>query len=115
MGFETRLIKFIRNLRIRAVRRLKFLRNYFPYTILFFLTGFYGGNLFAGTVLQYARSFLHLQDGGTAIVLLAILEIFNSYFYRISIYQRTAVMQFTQYVKLGLLFGLFVDAFKVGS
>ena len=79
------------------------------------LLGFLVGNVF-GTFLNTLRLFF-IWDGFIIVILIGLLELLNSIVYHAkkSIVFSQVVIQFINFFKIGLMIGVFVDAFKVGS
>jgi hypothetical protein len=72
--------------------------------------GFIFGNIF-GTFLYFLRHYI-LWDGLLIFLLLFCFELFNYLYYR---KKKLSFLKNLNFFKIGLLFGFFVDAFKVGS
>lgn len=89
------------------------------------LVGFLIGNLF-GTFLNTIRSFI-FWDGLIIFIILCIMELLNFILYNKAkrffvIYKKISyepnnqiIWKSLNYLKIGIMFGFFIDAFKVGS
>nr|YP_009057895.1 hypothetical chloroplast RF20 [Nephroselmis astigmatica]AID67740.1 hypothetical chloroplast RF20 [Nephroselmis astigmatica] len=115
MNQPTRLMRFLQRNYRKFERRWNLLGNLFPAILLSVLTGFYIGNMWA-SIIGYARQ-TGLEDAIIVMGWLIILEGLSAF-----IYQKNTRPVFHQnlwilinYLKIGFLLGIFVDAFKVGS
>ena len=130
MKSQTRLTKLIQNSLGLLNRKLLFLKTNFSLSLFSLFLGFLSGNLF-GTFLTSLRTFLP-WDGWIVCSLLFCFEVISYQVYHsknrsflflwkfpgITVTQSTGPTTFWRqlnYVKIGLLLGFFVDAFKVGS
>jgi polyferredoxin len=137
MKFQTRLTKLIQNSLGLLKRKLGFLKTNFSLSLFSLFLGFLSGNLF-GTFLTSLRTFLP-WDGWIVCSLLFCFEVISYQVYHsknrsflvlwkfpgITVTQSpgtqnqstgpTTFWRHLNYVKIGLLLGFFVDAFKVGS
>lgn len=106
---DTRLSQLIEQLQTRLQQRWKAVDRLFPIAPFCMLSGFYAGNGFATTVkyIQWASCW----EGITILCLVLLLELLQ----RLLARPRTRILWIIHYVKFGFLWGLFVDAFKVGS
>eukprot|EP00897_Mesotaenium_endlicherianum_P008147 jgi/Mesen1/7360/ME000381S06607 len=113
----TRLGKFINARLDQLGDRWNDVRNRLPLKILLLLLGFFSANAIA-TVLGQTGDWDVLVAG----LLVAILEGVGWLVYRVPVKSPRKIWRFARlllvllnYWKAGLIFGLFVDAFKVGS
>ena len=125
MKIETRIIFFINQLKIYLSRKNSFFKEVFSFALFTLFFGFLIGNLF-GTFLNTIRSFI-FWDGLIIFIILFIIELLNFILYnkykrffviyqKISYYPNNQIIwKSLNYLKIGILFGFFIDAFKVGS
>jgi cytochrome c biogenesis protein CcdA len=125
MRIETRIVFFINKLKIYLKRKNSFFKEVFSFALFTLFFGFLIGNLF-GTFLNTIRSFI-LWDGFIIFIILVIMEFLNFLLYnkakrfsvifqRISYYSNNQIIwKSLNYLKIGIMFGFFIDAFKVGS
>ena len=130
MRIRTRLVDFIRNSEKRTMqhflldRKKQWSRDSFTKTVCLLLAGFLIGNLF-GTFLSTIRQSI-AWDGLIVFILVSIIEIisYNVYhnkdrpFFLFVLYPKTIKRSFWRsfnLLKIGLMMGFFIDAFKVGS
>ena len=143
MKIETRIVFFINQLKVYLNRKNSFFKEVFSFALFTLFVGFLIGNLF-GTFLNTIRSFI-FWDGLIIFIILSIMELLNFILYnkykrffvisqKISYYPmrlnykskiltaHTALAANNQiiwkslnYLKIGIMFGFFIDAFKVGS
>nr|YP_009105326.1 hypothetical chloroplast RF20 [Pedinomonas tuberculata]AIT93945.1 hypothetical chloroplast RF20 [Pedinomonas tuberculata] len=90
-------------------KKNKFFQLFFINSFIFLFFGLFIGSLF-GTFLDFPRS-SGFWDGIIVITLLFICEIINFFVYT----SKNNFIKILNYLKLGLLLALFIDAFKVGS
>lgn len=111
---DTRLSVLLVGLQARARRRWRALDRLFPLAPFCVLAGFYGGNGFATTV-KHIR-WLGMWEGITILGLVLLLEGLQRTLYSARLARPLSPMLWmVQCTKLGFLWGIFVDAFKVGS
>ena len=125
MKIETRIIFFINQLKVYLSRKNSFFKEVFSFALFTLFFGFLIGNLF-GTFLNTIRSFI-FWDGLIIFIILFIIELLNFILYnkykrffviyqKISYYPNNQIIwKSLNYLKIGILFGFFIDAFKVGS
>ena len=137
MNIETKFFRFFNNFFYTTNTKFVGFQNKFGITIFFLFIGFLSGNLF-GTILNGIRYYMN-WDGYIGIILLFLIESINfifyhnknrkfSYFFRFperskKKRQRSVKKEKTKsnllrslnFFKIGFMFGLFIDAFKVGS
>jgi len=125
MKIETRIVFFINKLKVYLKRKNSFFKEVFSFALFTLFFGFLIGNLF-GTFLNTIRSFI-LWDGFIIFIILIIMEFLNFLLYnkakrffvifqRISYYSNNQIIwKSLNYLKIGIMFGFFIDAFKVGS
>jgi hypothetical protein len=133
MRSETRLFKFFENFLITFKEKFFFFQNSFSSSIFFLFFGFLFGNLF-GTLLNGIRAFVY-WDGFIVLSLIFFIEIISyityhkegrSFFFiwrfcashtsaKPFYYQRRLFWKSFNFLKIGLMLGFFIDAFKVGS
>ncbi len=125
MKSETRLARFFGNFSSIFKEKFDFFQISFSSAIFFLFTGFLGGNLF-GTFLQGIRHFLP-WDGFIVVSFLFFVEIVSYIRYHVEgrafiflwsfpfSYQKRIFWKNVNFLKIGLMLGFFIDAFKVGS
>jgi uncharacterized membrane protein YfcA len=79
--------------------------------LLSLISGLFLGGLF-GTFLPFFRTKI-IWDGLILLIVLGSVEILNSLFYTKK--QNVRFLKILNFLKIGLLLGFFIDAFKVGS
>ena len=125
MKIETRIISFINQLKVYLNKKNSFFKEVFSFALFTLFFGFLIGNLF-GTFLNTIRFFL-FWDGLIIFIILFIMEVLNFALYnktkrffvifkKISYDPNNIIFwKSLNYLKIGVLFGFFIDAFKVGS
>lgn len=125
MKIESRLLFFINRLKNSLKRKNSFFKEIFSFALFTLFVGFLIGNLF-GTFLNTIRSFI-LWDPLIIFLILFIMELLNYLLYNKSkrffvIFQKSSyylnnkiIWKSLNYLKIGIMFGFFIDAFKVGS
>jgi len=125
MKIETRIVFFINQLKVYLNRKNSFFKEVFSFALFTLFVGFLIGNLF-GTFLNTIRSFI-FWDGLIIFIILSIMELLNFILYnkakrffvisqKISYYPNNQIIwKSLNYLKIGIMFGFFIDAFKVGS
>ena len=125
MKIETRIVFFINQLKVYLNRKNSFFKEVFSFALFTLFVGFLIGNLF-GTFLNTIRSFI-FWDGLIIFIILSIMELLNFILYskakrffvisqKISYYPNNQIIwKNLNYLKIGIMFGFFIDAFKVGS
>lgn len=125
MKIETRIVFFINKFKVYLKSKNSFFKEVFSFALFTLFFGFLIGNLF-GTFLNTIRSFI-LWDGLIIFIILFIMELLNFILYnkakrffvifqKISYYYNNQIIwKSLNYLKIGIMFGFFVDAFKVGS
>ena len=125
MKIETRIVFFINQLKVYLNRKNSFFKEVFSFALFTLFVGFLIGNLF-GTFLNTIRSFI-FWDGLIIFIILSIMEVLNFILYnkakrffvisqKISYYPNNPIFwKSLNYLKIGIMFGFFIDAFKVGS
>ena len=129
MKIETRIVFFINKLKVYLKKKNSFFKEVFSFALFTLFFGFLIGNLF-GTFLNTIRSFI-LWDGFIIFIILIIMEFLNFLlyntrfarpkrffvkFHKISYYSNNQIIwKSLNYLKIGIMFGFFIDAFKVGS
>ncbi len=106
---DTRLSQLLGQLQLRLRKRWQAIYRLFPIAPFCMLSGFYGGNGFATTVKYIPWA--SWWEGITILCLVLVLELLQ----RLLARPRTRILWIIHYVKFGFLWGIFVDAFKVGS
>nr|YP_010448192.1 hypothetical chloroplast RF20 [Symbiochloris sp. SG-2018]UTQ75673.1 hypothetical chloroplast RF20 [Symbiochloris sp. SG-2018] len=117
---NTRIFEILTQMNLNIRKKSVLFQKIFTISLICLFSGFSIGNLF-GTFLNDLRNF-QIWDGFIICFILLIVEIINFLNYSTSkihvIYVVDYVKKVSQclnYFKIGLLFGFFVDAFKVGS
>ena len=113
---QTRLFQIIQQLFSSTGNKLKRFQKNFAEIFVALFSGFLLGNTF-GMFLTAIREVIP-WDGATILIVLIICEVLGKF-----VYQRTSgkpkfllkLLKFFNSCKIGILFGFFVDAFKVGS
>jgi uncharacterized membrane protein len=100
-----------------AKKFVKLKNNFLPFLFLLF-TGFFFGNLF-GTLVDSIRK-LNIADSFLIFLLLLFNEFINFIIYRNYRKKVDAANESKKYnllnaFKIGVLLGIFIDSFKVGS
>ena len=125
MKIETRIVFFINQLKVYLNRKNSFFKEVFSFALFTLFVGFLIGNLF-GTFLNTIRYFI-FWDGLIVFIILSIMELLNFLLYnkakrffvisqKISYYPNNQIIwKSLNYLKIGIMFGFFIDAFKVGS
>ena len=125
MKIETRIVFFINQLKVYLNRKFFFFKEVFSFALFTLFVGFLIGNLF-GTFLNTIRYFI-FWDGLIVFIILSIMELLNFLLYnkakrffvisqKISYYPNNQIIwKSLNYLKIGIMFGFFIDAFKVGS
>lgn len=127
----TRTVLFINQLFLNLERKNSFFKEIFSFALFTLFFGFLIGNLF-GTFLNSIRSFI-FWDGLIIFIILAVMEFLNFFLYKkanrfLIVFQNIyySVCGFKKkqnkffwkslnFLKIGIMFGFFIDAFKVGS
>lgn len=111
---DTRLGLLLAGLQTRTRSRWRALDRLFPLAPFWVLAGFYAGNGFASTV-KYIP-WVSTWEGVTILVLVLALEGLQRALYGARrAHPLSTALWGIQCAKLGFLWGIFVDAFKVGS
>nr|AIY30161.1 hypothetical protein LOBIN_cp020 [Lobosphaera incisa] len=125
MNIETKFFRFFNNFFYSTNTKFVGFQNKFGITIFFLFIGFLSGNLF-GTILNGIRYYIN-WDGFIGIILLFLIESINFIFYhnknrKFFFFFRSSfkipksnLLRSLNFFKIGFMFGLFIDAFKVGS
>ena len=120
MKIETRIVFFLNQLKVYLNRKNSFFKEVFSFALFTLFFGFLIGSLF-GTFLNTIRSFV-FWDGLIIFIILSIIELFGFLLYNKknvifqSHYPNNQNLWKTLNVfKIGIQFGFFIDAFKVGS
>ena len=88
--------------------------NYFLESACSFYFGLIIGNLF-GTFLNFLRNKI-VWDGMLLLIIVLFFEFFNFLIYKKSVVsQYKKLFLLLKNFQIGILFGFFIDAFKVGS
>jgi len=125
MKIETRIVFFINQLKVYLTKKNSFFKEVFSFALFTLFFGFLIGNLF-GTFLNTIRSFI-FWDVLFIFIILCIMELLNFILYNKAkrffvIYKKISyepnnqiIWKSLNYLKIGIMFGFFIDAFKVGS
>ena len=125
MRSETRLTRFLGAFSKTFKEKFSFFQISFSSAIFFLFSGFLAGNLF-GTFLNGIRNFLP-WDGFIVVSFLFFVEIISYIRYHTEgrfflilwkfpfSYQKRVFWKNFNFLKIGLMLGFFIDAFKVGS
>ena len=130
MNFKTRLSRIFELASFQLIRLFKVKEKNFTIALFFLFSGFLIGNLF-GTFLALIRQVVQ-WDGLILAVLIALLETISYFRYSKKFFIRSRVndnfktnvfllnenwliWKNLNYLKIGVLLGFFIDAFKVGS
>lgn len=106
---DTRLGQLVGRIQLQIRQRWQVVDRLLPVAPFWMLGGFYAGNGFATTVKYIPWA--SWWEGITILLLVLTLEVLQ----RILAQPRTQILWMVHYAKFGFLWGLFVDAFKVGS
>ena len=128
----TPLIYFITTSTFSLQRKIFFFKKVFSFALFSLFFGFLVGNLF-GTFLNTIRSFI-FWDGFIIFIIVFIMELLNCVLYNhffnkkkkqpfVPLFPSKKGFSLTLVInwktmnilKIGILFGFFIDAFKVGS
>ncbi|KAH9552783.1 hypothetical protein CY35_09G084300 [Sphagnum magellanicum] len=110
---STRIGRLVSGRRQELLKRWNTVRRNFPAKVFLLLLGFFSANALA-TILGQTGDWDVLAAG----VLVALIEGIGYLMYRMPLFlgdRGKMVVEFVNYWKAGFSFGLFVDAFKVGS
>ena len=119
MKLNRRLFGLLASGRFEFERKVNGLNKFLSITLFCFFLGFIVGNVF-GTFLSGLRQVFH-WDGFIILSLLGFIEITNYASYdpkgkrAFFISRNEFAWKMCNFLKIGLLFGFFIDAFKVGS
>lgn len=125
MTSETRIARFLKKFSQNFKDKFSFFQMSFSSAIFFLFSGFLMGNLF-GTFLNGIRSFIP-WDGFIVAIFLFFVEILTYIRYHIKgrfflllwkfpfSYKKRIFWKNLNFLKIGLMLGFFIDAFKVGS
>jgi len=107
---DTRLNGLVRKKFLRILKEWRLTSRMLPLLLVLVLLGFTCGSLVSTTLPDNRWS------GSIIFVLLGLFETLSALYYgRIDTFERGGPIVWFQYMKLGFILGLFVDAFKVGS
>jgi len=121
----TRLAQFFTIFSQKLKEKFSFFQLSFSSAIFFLFSGFLSGNLF-GTFLNAIRSFVP-WDGFIVLIFLFFVEVLSYIRYHSEgrfflilwkfpfSYQKRIFWKNLNFLKIGLMLGFFIDAFKVGS
>nr|AYC63822.1 hypothetical protein Ycf20 [Dichotomosiphon tuberosus] len=96
---------------LKIFQKNKNFLNFIEKSLLSLYLGFFIGNFF-GTFFKNIYEFL-LWDGFIIIFLNLFLEFINNIIYKIN--KKNIFLKILKNIKIGILIGFFIDAFKVGS
>ena len=119
MRSNRRLFGVLTGGRFQVERKVNGLTTFLPTTLFCLFLGFGVGNLF-GTFLAGLRHFFH-WDGFIILSLLGFIEITNYAIYHSKLERNilpsrsVPAWKICHFLKIGLMLGFFIDAFKVGS
>lgn len=117
MKIETRIVFFINQLKVYLNQKNSFFKEVFSFALFTLFFGFLIGSIF-GTFLNTIRSFV-FWDGLIISLILSIMEYFGFLLYNKKnlIFQTNNqnLWKTLNVFKIGIQFGFFIDAFKVGS
>ncbi len=100
---------FLKEFFLKFFRKNQFFQIFFVNSFSFLFIGLFTGSLF-GTFLDFPRS-LGFWDGFIILLVLFICELINLFVYA----YKLKFFKVINYLKIGFLLALFIDAFKVGS
>lgn len=100
-----------------AKRFVKLKKNFLPF-LFFLFSGFFFGNLF-GTIVDSIRK-LNIADSALIFLIILFNEfinfiIYSNYRKNIETPSQSKRFNFLNAFKIGILLGIFIDSFKVGS
>ena len=119
MKKKSTLLFFIKELKVSFYKKNLFFKEVFSFALFTLFFGFLIGNLFA-TFLNTIRSIV-LWDGFIVLIIVATMEFLNFVLYTQTNLlvqkkkKKEIVWKSVNCLKIGVLFGFFIDAFKVGS
>ena len=117
MRIETRIVFFINKWKVYLNQKNFFFKEVFSFALFTLFFGFLIGSVF-GTFLNTIRSFV-FWDGLIIFLILSIMEVFGFLFYNKKnvVFQNNNqnIWKTLNVFKIGIQFGFFIDAFKVGS
>ena len=94
---------------LKIFKKNKFFAQFFLKNFIFLFIGLFLGSLF-GTFLDFPRS-LGFWDGFIILSIILLCELINLCVYVYKLF----IFKIFNYLKIGFLLALFIDAFKVGS
>eukprot|EP01023_Acetabularia_acetabulum_P030587 TRINITY_DN2877_c0_g1_i1.p1 TRINITY_DN2877_c0_g1~~TRINITY_DN2877_c0_g1_i1.p1 ORF type:complete len:164 (-),score=3.58 TRINITY_DN2877_c0_g1_i1:161-652(-) len=115
VDYEPMDLRFQRYAKL-SMDKFKQLRTSFPTMLFALLGGFVVGNLFGNFGPGLKSKFI--WDGFGLPMVNVVLEIISYLYYTRKgqlLRDRPGIRQYLNYLKLGFLYGIFTDAFKVGS
>lgn len=124
MRFSNRLDSAISTSRSVLKTRWSFLYNHFSKLLCILLIGFLAGSMFAGIMSTIKKDFIWDGCVGTALILFTEMISYLTYreknrFFLFFVISSNRLdprfWRFANIFKIGLIFGFFVDAFKVAS
>lgn len=96
---------------------IKFIEKNFLYKFNIF--SLYIISLMLGFFLASILSTIPAQTGDwgitSAAIIVTINEILSKFIYNKKLYNNSIIIHITNQIKIGIIYGLFVDAFKLGS
>lgn len=124
MNIQTRFVLFLQNKKSLFQKKTLFLKKKFLLSIFSIFFGFILGNIF-GTFLNYFRNFFNLD----IFIILSLLFVFETinytnysaqnlqspFMFIFIIDENKSLLKILNYIKIGIMLGFFIDAFKVGS
>lgn len=119
MRSNRRFFRVLTGGRVQVERKVNGLTTFLPATLFCLFFGFGVGNLF-GTFLAGLRHVFH-WDGFIILSLLGFIEITNYAIYHPKLKRNVLparsvpAWKICHFFKIGLMFGFFIDAFKIGS
>jgi hypothetical protein len=109
MTIKNSSLSFMKEFFLKFFRKNQFFKTFFINSFFLLFIGLFSGSLF-GTFLDFPRS-LGFWDGFIILLVLFFCELINLFVYA----YRIKTFKFLNYLKIGFLLALFIDAFKVGS
>ena len=118
LALNTRLFLLFQILAKNGFKKINYFTTWLPLQVFTLFYGFFCGNIFV-TFLNHWRSWVQ-WDGSIVFCLLLFFESLSYLAYKKKIlFFKQALFKsnfrFFNYFKIGILFGIYIDAFKVGS
>ena len=113
VNYLTRYLFKLNKLLFFLIKKMEKLKKNILLLLFSLFIGFFIGNLF-GTFVESFRK-LHITDSILILILICLNEIINFLVYNPQLLPKTILYNILNAFKVGVLFGFFIDSFKVGS